>query len=87
MSIYTITDWLGLVPIFVCLLFGGVGLVQLITRRNLFKVDCDIILLGIYYIIVIFGYVIEHIISPFVHDVLFGIIIILLSEITKALLT
>lgn len=58
MSIYTITDWLGLVPIFVCLLFGGVGLVQLITRRNLFKVDCDIILLGIYYIIVIFGYVI-----------------------------
>ena len=58
MSIYTITDWLGLVPIFACLLFGGVGLVQLITRRNLFKVDCDIILLGIYYIIVIFGYVI-----------------------------
>ena len=58
MSIYTISDWLGLVPLFVCLLFGGVGLVQLITRRNLFKVDCDIILLGIYYIIVIFGYVI-----------------------------
>ena len=58
MAIYTITDWLGLVPIFVCLVFGGVGLVQLTTRRNLFKVDCDIILLGIYYILVIFGYVI-----------------------------
>lgn len=58
MAIYTVTDWLGLVPIFICVLFGGIGLVQLVKRRNLFKVDLDIILLGIYYIIVIFGYII-----------------------------
>ena len=58
MAIYVITDWLGLVPIFVCMLFGGVGFVQLIKRRSLAKVDYDIILLGIYYIIVIFGYLI-----------------------------
>ena len=58
MSIYSITDWLGLVPIFVCMLFGGMGLMQLITRRSLFKVDYDIILLGIYYIVVILGYLI-----------------------------
>ena len=32
MSIYTITDWLGLVPIFVCLFFGSFGLMQLIRR-------------------------------------------------------
>ncbi len=25
MAIYTITDWLGLVPIFVCMAFGGMG--------------------------------------------------------------
>ena len=56
MGIYTITDWLGLVPIFICLIFAGIGLVQLIQRKNLFKVDSDILVLGIYYIIVIFGY-------------------------------
>ena len=37
MSIYTITDWMGLVPIFICLIFAGVGLVQLIKRKSLFK--------------------------------------------------
>ena len=50
MIIYHITDWLGLVPIFVCLIFGSLGLSQLIKRRSLFKVDVDIIILGIYVI-------------------------------------
>ena len=58
MVIYTITDWLGLVPIFICLIFAGIGLAQLIQRKSLFKVDYDILVLGIYYIIVIFGYLI-----------------------------
>lgn len=58
MTIYTITDWLGLVPIFVCVIFGVMGFIQLAKRRSLFKVDCDIIFLGIYYVIVIFGYLI-----------------------------
>ena len=58
MSLYVITDWLGLVPIFICMIFGGIGLFQLIKRRNLFKVDYDILFLGIYYVIVIFGYLI-----------------------------
>lgn len=58
MTIYTITDWLGLVPVFICMIFGAIGLIQLIKRKSLFKVDCDIIFLGIYYIIVIFGYLI-----------------------------
>ena len=56
MTLYTVTDWLGLVPIAVCLCFGCLGLVQLIKRRSLFKVDADILLLGGYYILVIFGY-------------------------------
>ena len=56
MSIYIITDWAGLVPIFVCMVFGGIGLTQLMKRRSLFKVDRDLIFLGIYYAAVIFGY-------------------------------
>ena len=53
---YTLTDWLGLVPIFVCLIFAGVGFVQLMQRKSLFKVDLDILLLGVYYVLVIFCY-------------------------------
>lgn len=56
MGLYTITDWLGLVPVFVCIVFGGLGLGQLIKRKSLFRVDLDLICLGIYYVIVIFGY-------------------------------
>ena len=58
MTIYTITDWLGLVPIFICLCFGVLGLVQLIKRRSLLSVDPDILLLGIYYVLVIACYLI-----------------------------
>lgn len=58
MLLYTVTDWLGLVPIFICGCFGVVGLSQWIKRRSLIKVDADIIILGIYYILVIFGYLI-----------------------------
>ena len=57
MMIYSITDWMGLVPVVVCLIFAGVGLVQLIKKRSLFKVDPDIIILGIYYIVVILAYI------------------------------
>lgn len=58
MNLYVITDWLGLVPIFVCMILGFVGFKQLVSRRSLFKVDIDIIVLGIYYVLVIFGYLI-----------------------------
>lgn len=62
MTLYTITDWLGLVPIFVCFVFGMVGLIQLVRRKNLLKVDSDILVLGIYYIIVILCYLMFEII-------------------------
>ena len=58
MTLYVVTDWLGLVPVFVCMFFGGVGFIQLVKRRSLLKVDLDIIFLGVYYILVIFGYLI-----------------------------
>ena len=56
MLIYTITDWLGLVPIIICMCFGVLGLVQMIHRRSLLKVDSDILLLGAYYVGGILGY-------------------------------
>ena len=58
MTLYTITDWLGLVPVFVCMLFGGIGALQLVTRKSLCKVDHDLLFLGVYYGIVIVGYLI-----------------------------
>lgn len=58
MMLYNITDWLGLVPIFVCMVFGIVGFVQLIKRKSLLKVDFDILILGLYYVIVIACYLI-----------------------------
>ena len=58
MGIYTITDWLGLVPIAVCIGFGLLGLMQWIRRKSIAKVDRDILLLGGYYILVILGYLI-----------------------------
>ena len=56
MMLYDITDWLGLVPLFVCFFFGFIGLCQTIKRKSLFKVDCDILILGLYYVTVILCY-------------------------------
>jgi len=58
MMIYAVTDWLGLVPVFVGMTFAGIGFSQLVRRRSLLRVDTDIIFLGIYYSIVISGYLI-----------------------------
>lgn len=57
MLIYTITDWLGLVPLCFVLGFAFLGLIQLIKRRNLLKVDYDILVLGGFYVLVMATYV------------------------------
>ena len=54
--LYTVTDWLGLVPIGIALGFAGLGLAQLIRRRSLCKVDSSILLLGGFYVLVLAAY-------------------------------
>jgi len=55
--LYTVTDWLGIVPIAVTLGFAIFGLVQWIRRKSLWKVDHGILALGIFYIVVMAAYV------------------------------
>ena len=55
--LYTVTDWLGLIPIAVALGFAGLGLVQLIKRKSLWKVDHSILALGVFYIVVMVAYI------------------------------
>lgn len=56
MDLYTVTDWLGLVPIAVGLGFAIFGFVQWIKRRCIQNVDFDILILGGFYILTLFCY-------------------------------
>lgn len=51
--LYHITDWLGLVPVGVCIGFGLLGFIQWIRRKNLSKVDWSVLVLGGFYIVTI----------------------------------
>lgn len=53
MSLYTLTDILGFVPIGFALFFAVLGLCQLIQRKSLIRVDRDILVLGGFYAAVI----------------------------------
>ena len=53
MTLYTITDWLGLVPVAIGFSFAILGLIQWIKRKHILKVDSDILVLGIYYILML----------------------------------
>ena len=57
MSLYEITDWLGLVPIACCLGFAILGLVQWIKRKKLLSVDHTLLVLGGFYVVVIAVYI------------------------------
>ncbi len=57
MSLYTITDWLGLVPFGFVMGFALLGLIQWIRGKHLLKVDYSILVLGGFYIVVMAAYV------------------------------
>ena len=52
MLLYTITDWLGLLPLAVALGFAVLGSVQLIKRKSILAVDKSLLLLGGFYLAV-----------------------------------
>lgn len=62
---YYITDWLGVIPVLIALIYALIGFVQMIKRKSVFKVDKNIILLGIFYIVVIALYIFfeKHIVN------------------------
>ena len=62
MSLYVVTDWLGLVPIGVAFGFAVLGLVQWIKRKSLLKVDQSILTLGGFYIVVMAVYILFEIV-------------------------
>ena len=62
MLLYTITDWLGLVPIGVAFGFAVLGLVQWAGRKKLFRVDRSILTLGGFYVVVMAVYAIFEIV-------------------------
>lgn len=57
MLLYTITDWLGLVPICFGLAFAALGLIQWIRRKQILKVDHSLRVLGGFYLAVMAAYV------------------------------
>ena len=52
-TLYTITDWLGLVPLAVVVGFGLLGVTQWVKRRCMKKVDRSILVLGGFYLTVL----------------------------------
>ena len=51
-GLYDLTDWLSLIPLAVVMGLGILGLSQWIGRRSLWKVDRNILALGVFYAIV-----------------------------------
>lgn len=56
MTLYTVTDWLGLVPFGFAGGFAFLGLAQWIRRKSILKVDHSILVLGGFYAVVIGAY-------------------------------
>ena len=56
MTLYKITEILGIIPILIALMYAVIGLIQVIDRKSL-KVDKELIALGILYVVVILIYV------------------------------
>ena len=52
MELYTLTDWLSILPLGLVLGFAGLGLAQWVRCRSLFKVDFSLFALGGFYALV-----------------------------------
>ena len=63
LNLYYITDFLSIIPLLFIAGFGFIGLIQLIKRKNILKVDFNIIMLGVFYIVVMAFFVFFEIFS------------------------
>lgn len=72
LSLYTMTDWLGLIPAMVCVGFGVLGLTQWIRRKHLRKVDSDLLALGGFYVLVMAVYLLFEVFIVNYRPVLIG---------------
>ena len=57
MTLYTLTDWLGLVPIATALGFAVLGLKQWIERKSILRVDRSLLVLGAFLLTVFAVYI------------------------------
>lgn len=71
-SLYMVTDWLGLVPIGVAFGFAILGLIQWIQRKSFVKVDYSILVLGGFYIVVMAIYILFEIVVINYRPILIG---------------
>ena len=56
MTLYTVTDWLGLVPVAFGFGFAILGLVQWIRRKHIWRVDPSLLALGAFYMVTLGAY-------------------------------
>ena len=63
LALYNLTDLLEVVPLGIVLGFGVLGLVQLIQRKSLLKVDYSILVLGGFYVLVFAAYMLFEVLA------------------------
>lgn len=56
LSLYVLTDWLGLIPVGLGMGFALLGLVQWVKRRSIARVDRSLLILGGFYLTVLAAY-------------------------------
>ena len=72
LSLYTVTDWLSLVPIGTAMGFALLGLIQWMKRKRLKQVDFSILVLGGFYLVVMAAYVLFEVLVINYRPVLMG---------------
>ncbi len=58
MTMYKISEIFGYMILLLILIYGCIGLYQLIKRKSLFKVDKEIIKLGLFYVLMLIVYIV-----------------------------
>ena len=61
LTLYVITDWLSLIPLGICAGFAVMGMLQWYRRKQLLRVDFSILVLGGFYLVVMFVFLLFEI--------------------------